>query len=613
MTARRQIREASAPPRASSEATAVDPLIGMTIAGKYTISRLLARGGVGLVYLAKQKLADGEREVVVKVLAPHVLGNQEAKARFEREGQRLGQLDHPNIVTLAECGHDGDLAFIVMEHLVGELLSDYLARKGRLAMEEFVPIAAQVLKGLGYAHSRGLMHRDIKPSNIMLTVRKGRANFVKILDFGMAKLVAGERDVTAEQIVGTATYMAPEQIKGETLDARVDVYAVGVLFYSMLAGRLPFEGTDNATLLYKHVHEPAPSLADLLPAGHDVPDELIEMIHRCLAKQPGERPDDADALVEALIDACPASMFHLPVADGSVGVFMSSPSMTVQPTTAEVSSFDLTRPTQRRARTQGRIQRPRTANTLRPPTMREIPGPTMSSSPSMGSTIIAIDAPRPSRGWGLVAGAAAAVLIGGLVAWSAWGEPAAEATTVASSGVANERRLSALLDQVEAEILAGELDKARKHLDGAAQEIEAHPKLKARSDASRSRIAIAGTLTRAAELEKAGNKAAALSAYRDLLAIEPNHTEARAAVARLTAGTPASSASPAAREQTAAGKSAAGRRAAATGRPARAGEPAPAEPAPAEPAAKVEPQKDPFLSVGKGGGGGIFLPVGGKQ
>ena len=627
MTARRQIREAADPPRAASEASAADPLVGTTIAGKYHIDRLLARGGMGVVYLARHSLAEGgEREVVVKVLAQNRLDDAESLARFEREGQRLGGLQHPNIVSLLECGHEQSNAYLVMEYLVGELLSDYLARKGRLTMEEFVPIAAQILKGLGYAHSRGLMHRDIKPSNIMLTVRKGRANFVKILDFGMAKLVAGDREVTTEQLVGTAAYLAPEQIKGEAIDARVDVYALGVLFYSLLAGRLPFDGEGNAALLYKHVHEPPPPLAEALPAGHGVPDELIELIHQCLAKDPEERPADADAMVEALIDSCPASMFHLPVADGSVGVFVSSASLTAGPATlnqsAELSSFDLTRPVSRRPRTREANPRPRTRTDLsRPKTITELPPATAtmtSSSPSFGSTLLAIEATKPARNWGLVTGAAAAVLAGGLVAAILWGGGGEPDAAVAGGGVSTERRLAALLDQVEAEILAGEFDKARRHLDGAAKDLEGLPTLKARAEASRTRIAVASTLGTAQRLEKDGNIPAALSTYRDILAIEPHHAEAKSAIARLTGSTPGAEPRPSAGPAETPGERAGGAvRPARAGAGGKAGKPGAAatgqepEPEP-ETAPEAEPGKDPFLPVAKKDDGGIFLPVGGK-
>ncbi len=621
MASRRPIREAAElPPRPPAEGAASDPLIGTTIADKYRIVRLLARGGVGLVYLAKRQDGDGESDVVVKVLAQNWLENQEALARFEREGQRLGSLQHPNIVVLHECGHDDGTAYIVMEYLVGELLSDYLARKGRLSTEEFVPIAAQILKALGHAHSRGLMHRDIKPSNIMLTVRKGRANFVKILDFGMAKLITGEREVTTEQLVGTANYMAPEQIKGEPIDVRVDVYALGVLFYSMLAGRLPFDGEGNAAQLYKHVHEPPPPLSTVLPAGHGVPDALIEMVHACLAKSPDDRPEDADAMVEALIDSCPASMFHLPVADGSVGVFVSSTSMNsgATPGQAEQSSFDLTRPVARRQRTREGIPRQRTRNDLpRPRTNHELTPPgagaTM-SSPSFGSTIIAIETAPPARSWGLVAGAAAAVLAGGLVAAILWSRGESD-PAVAVGGVSAERRLGALLDQVEAEILAGEFDKARRHLDGAAQDLDRYPPLKTRADVSRTRIAVASTLASAQRLEKDGNVPAALSTYRDILAIEPHHAEAQAAIARLTEAMPSSPTASHAGD--AAGSRPGSRpRAGASGggrpeRPSGATTPA-ATPAP-EPTPEAEPGRDPFLPVAKKDDGGIFLPVGGSK
>ena len=606
MTPRRQRSEAA--PRAAHEV--VDPLIGQTIGGKYTVVRLLARGGIGLVYLAREVLQEGgEREVVVKVLAPHWIDKPEARARFQREGQRLGALQHPNIVSLLDCGHEQGHAYMVMEYLVGELLSDFMTRKGRLSLDVFIPIAAQILKGLGYAHSRGLMHRDIKPGNIMLTVRKGRANFVKILDFGMAKLVEGEENVTAEQIVGTANFMAPEQIRGEVLDVRVDVYALGVLFYAMLAGRMPFEGEGNAALLYKHMHEEPPPLASLLPAGHDVPEELIALIHQCLAKDPEARPPDADAIVEALIDSCPSSLFHLPVADGSVGVIVSSTSMAGPATSAELSMFDLTRPMPRRAKT--REGRPRTNHAIpRRPASEPAPSSQLSvTAPTVASTLISVAPPRPARSWGLIAAASGALLAGGVIAALSWGS-APPPPNAGNALVSDERRLSALLDQVEGEVLSGEFEKARRHLDGAAQDLETYPKLKTRADVSRTRIAVASTLEHAQRLEAEEKVPAAMSAYRDILAIDPQHAEATAALARLTEGLRAAAAP---RPADARG---AGPRAPAPGRPRPRGDggdeaTAPEDAPPAEqPAAPAEP--DPFLSL-KEEGDGIFLPVGGKK
>ncbi|HEY8377766.1 MAG TPA: serine/threonine-protein kinase, partial [Nannocystis sp.] len=176
----------------SNTRRSLDPSPGAIIGGKYEIDRLLARGGVGVVYVARER--ETGREVVIKFLAGHLTGESEASARFEREVERLSGIQHANIVELLDHGQENGAPYLVMEYLSGESLLAYLTRKGRLTLAEFVPIAAQILKALGYAHARGLIHRDIKPGNIMLITRKGRANFVKLLDFGMAKLVEGERD-----------------------------------------------------------------------------------------------------------------------------------------------------------------------------------------------------------------------------------------------------------------------------------------------------------------------------------------------------------------------------------------------------------------------------------
>lgn len=284
---------------------------GDVIAGKYTIKRVLGRGGMGDVYLASP--GSGKPDVALKMLSQRWLGDRDAVARFERETSHLRGIEHPNIVQMYDSGIDRGRPYLTMEYIDGESLSDFLARKGPLSLAEFVPIAAQMLKAMGYAHLREMMIRDVKPSNIMLCTRKGRANFVKLLDFGLAKFTSGEPPLTEGCVLGTVGYLAPEAIRGEPLDLRVDVYAIGVAFYHMLGGVLPFAGYTGATVLYKTLDEPPKPLAELRDDdAEELPAGLLELVDDCLAKDRADRPDDANAVVERLIDVVPVAYFRLP-------------------------------------------------------------------------------------------------------------------------------------------------------------------------------------------------------------------------------------------------------------------------------------------------------------
>lgn len=298
-----------------------DPLLGKMVGGRYLIQRLIGRGGVGLVYLAFDTEQD-DREVVVKVLAPHWAEDRDAVVRFDREAKRMAELDHVNVVKMFDHGHFEGRTYIVMEFIRGEPLRRYLNRRKRLPLEEFIPIASQILLGVGYVHERGIMLRDIKPPNIMLCEHEGKANHVKMLDFGLARLIEEdeEDEVTKAHVIGTAAYMSPEQIKGEAIDVRVDVYALGVLFFLMLTGETPISGDNDAAVLVNHVHGKPKKLLERLPRNHRIPPKLVELIESCLAKDADDRPADAMAMAEALFELIPGPLFEQPDATAKTRV-----------------------------------------------------------------------------------------------------------------------------------------------------------------------------------------------------------------------------------------------------------------------------------------------------
>jgi len=267
-----------------------DHLLGTVVAGRYTVTRLLGTGGMGRVYEAFD--AAEQREVALKVLHADRIGSTQAVQRFMEEARVLSMLSHPNVVRLYDFGQDDSgVVFLVMEMLVGRDLGDHLAERRRLPWSEASEIALQLCRGLSAAHDRGIVHRDLKPENVFLQhVPPGAAPRIKLLDFGIAKDVQSHNaKLTGEgSVFGTARYMSPEQASGSPVDARSDVYGVGILVYEMITGRPPFVGDDFLRTAHQHVTDPYPPLSEVAP---DVPFHPLveEMIERALAKRREDR------------------------------------------------------------------------------------------------------------------------------------------------------------------------------------------------------------------------------------------------------------------------------------------------------------------------------------
>ena len=283
-------------------------LIGATL-GSYKVASLLGQGGMGSVYLAEHTLIG--RQVAIKVLDPQVAGHPDIVSRFFVEARAVNEIRHPNIVQVTDLGLHTGQPYIVMEYLRGETLESRLAR-GRLSEVETVRIARQVASALGAAHERGMVHRDLKPANIMLTDHPDYPDFVKVLDFGIAKLLGAAQTPAGHHtevgtLLGTPAFMSPEQCLGDLqLDHRSDIYSLGVILFLMLTGRLPFEDESIGRLILAHVHQPAPPLSLIAP---QISPALANLVARTLAKNPADRPPTMQALRTALDsnreEACP--------------------------------------------------------------------------------------------------------------------------------------------------------------------------------------------------------------------------------------------------------------------------------------------------------------------
>jgi serine/threonine-protein kinase len=274
-----------------------DGRVGSVLDGRYRVLERLAEGGMGVVYRA-ERVPVG-RPVAVKFLHQVYAEDRESRSRFERETRVLFKLSHPHCVSVIDFGMDGG-PYVVMDFVTGTTLKDRL-EDGPLPVAEAITIARQILAGLAHAHAQGIIHRDVKPANIMVSDEIGTGNHVRILDFGLARL-RGSASTSVTQsliVVGTPNYMAPEQTLAGEVDARTDVYAVGVVLFEMLTGQRPFAAEDTAGILDKHRNEPPPHLHDVAK-GREFPDGLDRIIQRALEKKPEDRWPSAVAMAEAL-------------------------------------------------------------------------------------------------------------------------------------------------------------------------------------------------------------------------------------------------------------------------------------------------------------------------
>jgi predicted Ser/Thr protein kinase len=368
-------------------------MIGTTV-GKYRIIDRLGRGGMGIVYRGLDETL--HREVAIKVLNPDITDTELLK-RFRSEAISLARLNHPGIATIYELHQHGDDMLMVMEFVRGETLQALSERVGPLEPPQVAHICIQILNALSHAHRAGIVHRDLKPANVMVT----DGGMVKIMDFGIARMLGGEQLTHAGSMMGTPAYMAPEQVLGHEVDGRADLYAVGVLFYRLLSRELPFKADTAIAMAQKQVADAPTPIATFRP---NLPAWCESTIVKALAKSPADRYQTAEAFRSAILAAVtPGSLDELPTMATAIPAVAGDSDMTVavQPGAPDA-------PTMTRAMPGTGISRP--AVMPAPP-----PAPTPASGPippteRTGTTVV--------LGRGQLAGLAAVliVLLGGLAA-----------------------------------------------------------------------------------------------------------------------------------------------------------------------------------------------------
>ena len=297
-----QEEEAEAPSELkSTTATLAINSYTPSMLGRYRVLKELGRGAMGLVYLGKDPTI--QRFVAIKTMRLDQVDSddklQDVKARFFREAESTGRLSHPNIVTIYDAGEENDLGYIAMELIEGTPLKQWARKPNLMPVNEVLLTVATVADALDYAHQQGVIHRDIKPANIMLT----KDRVVKVMDFGIAKMASSSKTQT-NIVLGTPTYMSPEQIAGKKVDGRSDIFSLGVVLFELLTGQLPFTADNLSAVLFSIAHHPHPAIQTLRP---DLPPMVQEIVDRALQKELPHRYRRADEFASEL-RACVQSL-----------------------------------------------------------------------------------------------------------------------------------------------------------------------------------------------------------------------------------------------------------------------------------------------------------------
>ncbi len=310
------------------------PQTGTVLDQRYEITGVLGQGGMGHVLSARHVVL-GHR-LAIKVLRREMTRDAEIVERFRREARAASAIGHLGIVAVKDFGTlPTGASYYVMEHVEGVGLADALHADRQFTIERAVDVVRQMADALGAAHAAGIVHRDVKPENVLLASFHGRRDHVKILDFGIAKLDFASRLSGAHRVLGTPAYMSPEQARGQALDHRCDVYALGILFYELLAGDVPFDDRRPLEVLRQQIHLPAPSILLLRP---DAPEAIADVIARCLEKSPDARPASMRALAEMLESVAAPRGMGFALSSPSAPTIVASASVPVTPMPAAAAT-----------------------------------------------------------------------------------------------------------------------------------------------------------------------------------------------------------------------------------------------------------------------------------